>query len=191
MDVLENWEWFAAAAFVGLIVYVFWQSHNRLTALDQRCAAAFGDVDVLLTERHTLIPPLVETVRGMVGHENKTLTEVTQARSNALGARGEAERLQAENEVGRTMFSLLAVAEQYPEIAASRHFQQLQNELSRVEDRIAAARRFYNLAVSEFNTTKDQFPGNITASFAKIAPREVYSLGGHREEYDRRVQVSF
>ena len=188
---IENWEWIAAAALVGFIVWVFWNSHNRLTALDQRCAAAFADVDVLLTERHTLIPPLVETVRGMVGHEHKVLTEVTQARSNALGARGEADRLQAENEVGRTMFSLLAIAEQYPEIAASQHFRQLQDELSRIEDRIAAARRFYNLAVSEFNTTKDQFPGNLTASFARIGPREVYSLGARREEHDRRVQISF
>lgn len=176
---------------IALVLWMFWASHNRLTDLDQRCATAFADIDVLLSERHSLIPPLVETVRGIAGHEQKVLTDVTRARAAAIAATGASNRLEAETQVGQCIASMFSIVESYPNIAASTHFSELQAELVRIEDRITAARRFYNLAVGEYNATKSQFPGNLTASMAKLAPRETFTLDARRETFDRPVEIRF
>src|SRR5215203_1042146 len=118
------------ASGVALAVALAWWTHNRLMALDERCATAFADIDVQLKHRHSLIPGLVETVRGYAGHELTVLTEVTRARSSALRASGPDTRLEAETQVGQSINSLLSVVERYPDLQASAHFKELRMELT-------------------------------------------------------------
>src|SRR5215213_627326 len=117
-----------AASGVALAVALAWWTHNRLMALDERCATAFADVDVQLKHRHNLIPGLVETVQGYAGHERDVLTQVTQARASALRATSPEMRLEAETQFGQSISSLLSVVERYPDLQASGHFRDLRTE---------------------------------------------------------------
>lgn len=162
---------------VALIAYVFWTTHDRLIALDERCSNTFADIDVQLRHRHRLIPSLVEAVKGFAAHEANVLTEVIQARASAMGANGVA-KLEAETQLGQSINSLMAVAEKYPDITASSHFRDLRIELVDCENRITASRRFYNLAVDEFNATMRQFPGNRIASMFQLGRRNYFEASG-------------
>ena len=177
-----------AAAIAGLSA---WGSYNRLMALDARCDTAFADVDAQLKHRHSLIPNLVETVRGYAAHERVVLTEVTQARANALRTAGAETRLEAETQVGQSIQSLLSVVERYPEIQASSHFRELRAELTDAENRITAARRFFNLAVNEYNATLRQFPGNLVGAALRLGRREPFDRGIERILLDEPVAVRF
>ncbi|NJM51829.1 MAG: LemA family protein [Sphingomonadales bacterium] len=174
------WMNIAALALIILILYCAWASHSRLVALDERCTTASADVDVLLRHRHDLIPDLVKVVKNFAAHEHRVLTEVIEARSSALASQGSA-KMQAETQLGQTIASVLALSEQYPELASSVHYQKLQDELTDTENRITAARRFFNLAVDEYNTTIRQFPGNGIASLSDLKRRDKYDLGNSRE----------
>ena len=165
-------------------------SYNRLQALDERCNTAFADVDVHLKHRHSLIPGLVETVRGFVGHELAVLTEVTKARAGALHATSPDVRLQAETQVGQSITTLLTVVESYPELQASAHFRELRMELTDAEHRITASRRFFNLAVDEFNATLRQFPGNLVGG-RRLGRRKPFDLGIERILLDEPVAIRF
>jgi LemA protein len=176
---------------IGLAGLVAWSSYNRLMALDERCNTAFADVDVQLKYRHSVIPGLVETVRGYAKHEQAVLTEVTQARAAALGAAGSESRLHAETQVGQSISSLMSVAENYPELQASPHFRELRMELADAENRIAASRRFYNLAVDEFNATLRQFPGNLIGGAGRLGRRAPFDLGVERILLDEPVSFRF
>ncbi|SFS46276.1 LemA family protein [Brevundimonas viscosa] len=144
---------------VGAIVaFIVIGGYNRLVALDQRADQSFADIDVQLKQRQDLIPNLVETVKGYATHERGTLDAVTQARAAAAGAHNINERVQAENMLTGALGRLFAVAEAYPDLKANTNFQQLQTELSDIENKLAAARRFFNNAVSEFNAARRQFP---------------------------------
>jgi LemA protein len=182
------WLFGGGAAIVGTVA---WVTHSRLMALDERCNTAFADVDVQLKHRHDLIPGLVETVRGFAGHELTALTEVTRARANALRATGPETRLEAETQVGQTIQCLLSIVERYPEIQASAHFRDLRMELADAENRITAARRFYNLAVDEFNATLRQFPGNLIGSAVRLSRRKPFDLGVERVLLDEPVTIRF
>jgi LemA protein len=188
--VLDNW------AFFVFLIFLYWlfkrlrNEHALLGSLDERCEAAFGDIDALLAERHALIPNLVETVKGFGLHEHKVLTEVVDARARAMANVG-ASRLEAENQIGQSINSLFAITENYPEIAASSHFSELRAEMTRVEDRITAGRRFYNLAVEELNSVRRAFPGNMVAYFSTIGSHDKFSLGEKRAQFAEPVQVSF
>ena len=171
--------------------FLVWLTYNRLMALDERCNTAFADIDVQMKHRHSLIPGLIETVRGFAGHELAILKEVTQARAKALTSHAPESRLDAELQVGQTLTVLLSVVGQYPEIQASSHFHTLRLELSDAENRIAAARRFYNLAVDEFNATLRQFPGNRIGEAARLARRKPFDLGVERILLDEPVAVRF
>jgi LemA protein len=180
--------------FGGIVVTptaMVWMSYNRLAALDERCDTAFADVDVQLKHRHSLIPGLVETVRGYAGHELTVLTEVTRARSSALRASGPDTRLEAETQVGQSINSLMNVVERYPDLQASGHFKELRLELTDAENRITAARRFYNLAVDEFNATLRQFPGNVIGAAVRIGRRRPFDLGIERVLIDEPVAIRF
>ncbi|HZF42312.1 MAG TPA: LemA family protein [Sphingomonadaceae bacterium] len=177
-----------AVAFALLAVSA---THNRLMQLDERCESAFADVDVQLKHRHNLIPGLVETVRGFASHERGVLTEVTQARAGALQAAAPNMRLEAETQLGQSLTALMSVVEKYPEIAASGHFRELRAELSDSENRITAARRFYNLAVAEYNATLRQFPGNLIAQRKPLDRRRTFDLGVERVLIDEPVPISF
>ena len=155
---------------------LFWRGNNRLGALDARCTTAAADVDAQLKHRHNLIPGFVESVRGYLGHENEVLIAVAQANAEALRASSLNTRLEAETQLGNSINTLLQAAQKYPELRASGHFQELQRQLIDVENRVTAARRFFNLAIEEYNTQLDQFPSNIVARLQKRSPRAAYTL---------------
>ena len=182
---------YAAGGGVLLAGAVAWSTYNRLVALDERCNTAFADVDVHLKHRHSLIPGLVEAVRGFVGHEFAVLTEVTKARAGALRAAGPEVRLEAETQVGQSISSLLSVVERYPELQTSAHFRDLRKELADAENRITASRRFYNLAVDEFNATLRQFPGNAIGAAVRLGRRKPFDLGVERVLIDEPVAIRF
>ena len=177
---------------IGSMVTLFWRSNNRLSALDSRCTTAAADIDVQLKHRHNLIPGLVETVRGYVGHENEVLIAVAQANAEALRASTLNTRLDAEMQLGNSINTLLQAAQKYPELKASGHFQDLQRQLLDVENRVTAARRFFNLATEEYNNQLGHFPSNIVAKLQKRSPRAAYSLGEQqRAEADAPLAFKF
>jgi LemA protein len=186
-----DWALMFSGAGVLAFVAIAWRTFNRLMALDERCNTAFADIDVHLKHRHNLIPGLVETVRGVVGHELAVLTEVTRARASALKASGPEMRLEAETQVGQSLNSLLTVVERYPDLQASAHFRDLRMELVDAENRITAARRFYNLAVDEFNATLRQFPGNVIGAAGRLDRRKPFDLGVERMLIDEPAPIRF
>ena len=149
---------------VAVVLFVVVGAYNRLVALDQRADQSFADIDVQLKQRQDLIPNLVETVKGYAAHERGTLDAVTQARAAAAGAHNVNERVQAENMLTGALGRLFAVAEAYPDLKANTNFQQLQMDLSDLENKLAAARRFFNNAVAEFNAVRRQFPTVLFAA---------------------------
>ena len=177
-----------AVVVVGAIVLL---TYNRLMALDQRCDTAFADVDVQLKHRHNLIPGLVETVRGFAGHERGVLEEVTRARAGALQASGPDMRLNAEAQLGQSINTVLSVVEKYPDLQASGHFRELRMELTDAENRITAARRYYNLAVDEYNATLRQFPGNAIGPTVRLSRRKSFDIGIERVLLDEPVAIRF
>jgi LemA protein len=181
----------ALALLIAVPAYIAFATHNRLVALDQRCETAFGDVDVHLKHRHSLIPPLVETVRGFAKHENDILLGVTQARAAALQAASPEMQLTAEKNLTQNINALIGMAERYPELKASTHFGDLRRELVDAENRITASRRFYNLAVEEYGTTLRQFPGSTVGRLFKMNMRMRFDLGIERVLIDEPLAFKF
>lgn len=148
---------------VVLLVIVGAIMYNGLVRLNQQASEAWSDITVQLKRRADLIPNLVKTVQGYAKHERGIFEEVTKARAETLSAEGPAEAAKAEGDFQKTMKSLFAVAENYPDLKASQNFQQLQADLTDTEDKIQASRRFYNGVVRDFNTKRTVFPTNIFA----------------------------
>ncbi len=169
--------------------------YNRLVALRQNTNQAFADVDVQLKQRHDLIPNLVETVKGYAGHEKSTLEAVIQARNAAVSAErtGDPKAMgQAEGVLGAALGRLIALSEAYPDLKANTNFQQLQSELSDIENKLAAARRFFNNAVGEYNTAREQFPAVIFAGMFGFGPRDFFDVGEeNRATLDKAPEVKF
>jgi LemA protein len=180
-----------AGSLFGFMLLIVWLFYNRLAALDERCDTALADVDALLKHRHDLIPGLIETVRGFAGHESAVLTEVTRARASALRATRPDARLEAEIQLGQSINSLLSVVENYPDLQAGNHFRELRAELTDTHNRITAARRFYNLAVNEFNSTLRQFPANLVGSITRLARRKAFDIGAQRDALEAPIPVKF
>ncbi len=155
-------EWILLIIVAVLIIGAI-SLYNRLVALRQNRENAFSDIDVQLKQRFDLVPQLVETVKGYAAHEQDVFENVTNARAGVESAGSQEERLTAERKLGGAMFNLFAVAEAYPDLKADQNFQQLMAELSDIENKIAAARRFFNNATSELNTAVQQFPSNLIA----------------------------
>lgn len=155
---------YVAIGIIALLIIVVAVMYNSLVRLNQQANEAWSDITVQLKRRYDLIPNLVNTVKGYAAHESGVFEKVTEARANALSAQGVAETARAEGDFQRTMKSLFAVAENYPDLKASQNFQQLQAELTDTEDKIQASRRFYNGVVRDFNTKRKVFPTNIFAS---------------------------
>ncbi len=173
-----------AAVIIGWLIMVF----NSLIRLKNRTQEAFSDVDVQLKRRHDLIPNLMETVKGYAQHEKELFEKVTQARTNAINAQGVEEKGQAENVLSQTLKSIFAVAENYPDLKASQNFLQLQDELSDTENKIQAARRFYNGNVRDFNTKTQTFPNNLVVGILGFKNFDFFQAeNGEREN----VQVKF
>jgi LemA protein len=151
-------------AVVVLIVLWLVLAYNGLVTSRNRTQEAFSDIDVQLKRRYDLIPNLVSTVQGYAAHEKTVFEDVTKARTSAMQATGNDAKAAAENQLSGTLKSLFAVAENYPDLKANQNFLSLQNELTDTEDKIQAARRFYNGMVRDFNTKTQVFPTNIFAN---------------------------
>jgi len=176
------------AAIVIFVVVIY----NRIVALSQRTEQAFADVDVQLKQRHDLIPNLVETVKGYASHEKETLDAVITARNAAQAAHGPAAQGAAEGMLGAALGKLFALAEAYPDLKANTNFLELHRELSDVENKIAAARRFFNNAVQEFNTAIQQIPGNFVAPLGGFSQKDFFELPeGSREQIEAAPDVHF
>jgi LemA protein len=176
------------ALVVIAIIYVI-AVFNGLIRLQNRANEGFSDIDVQLKRRHDLIPNLVETVKGYAAHERQTLESVTAARAAAVSATGPEAQARAENQLTGALRQLFAVAENYPDLKASRNFLELQNEITDTEDKIQAARRFYNMTVRDLNIKVQSFPSSVIANRRGIKTREFFELD---EPADREVPaVSF
>lgn len=171
-----------ALLVLGYCVYIF----NRLVALRQRVHNGWSEIDVQLRRRYDLIPNLVETVKGYAAHERLVFQEVTEARSQAAGARGVDQQASAENMLTQGLKSLFAVAEAYPDLKANQNFLALQEELSGTESKIAFARQFYNDQVMLLNTRIQKFPSNLIAGAFHFEQREFFNI----EEPSARGPVS-
>src|SRR5437660_10625162 len=166
---------------IGVIVlFVLWimMIYNGLVAMRQRVNQAFSDIDVQTKQRHDLVPNLVETVKGYASHERGTLEAVVQARNAAVTAQsqGVAAQAAAENMLSGALRQLFALSEAYPDLKANQNFQQLQRDLSDIENKIAAARRFFNNAVQEYNTGIQQFPAALFAASLGFQPNEFFDV---------------
>ena len=166
-------------------------TYNRLVGLRQNANQAFADIDVQLKQRQDLVPNLVETVKGYAAHESGTLDAVTAARAAAAGATSVQDRVQAENALTGALRQLFAVSEAYPDLKANANFIRLQDELTDIENKLAAARRFFNNTVSEFNAAIQQFPAVLIAAPMGFAPRTFFDLGEDRTAAETAPQVKF
>ncbi|HEX2215349.1 MAG TPA: LemA family protein [Xanthobacteraceae bacterium] len=183
-----------AWVIIGLIVLlVLWIVfiYNGLVAMRQRVNQSFADIDVQLKQRHDLVPNLVETVKGYATHERGTLEAVVQARNAAVAAHGPAAQAQAENMLSGALRQLFALAESYPDLKANQNFQQLQTELADIENKLAAARRFFNNAVQEYNTGIQQFPAVLFAGALGFGRQDFFDLGETRTTLEVAPQVKF
>ena len=176
-----------------LVVLAFWifTVYNGLVAMRQRVDQAFADIDVQLKQRHDLIPNLVETVKGYAGHERGTLEDVVKARNAALTAQGPAQVAAAEGQLTSALRGLLALSEAYPDLKANANFQLLASELSDLENKIAASRRFFNNAVQEYNTGIQQLPAALFAGMFGFTKKEFFDLGASRTEVETVPSVKF
>jgi LemA protein len=177
--------------FVVLILLYIVFVYNGLVALRQRASQAYSDIDVQLKLRHDLIPNLVETVKGYASHERGTLEAVIAARNSALAAKGPAQQAQAENMLTKALGGIFALAEAYPDLKANTNFQQLQTELSDIENKLAAARRFFNNAVQEYNTAIEQLPAALFAGALGFTRREFFDVGDARPQLETAPNVKF
>src|SRR6201988_1981046 len=182
--------WIVLGAIALLVLWAI-IIYNGLVAMRQRVNQAFADVDVQLKQRHDLVPNLVETVKGYASHERGTLEAVIQARNAAMTAQGPAHMAQAENMLSGALRQLFALSEAYPDLKANQNFQQLQMELSDLENKIAAARRFFNNAVQEYNTGIQQFPAVLIAGPTGFTQKEFFDLGTDRATVGQAPQVKF
>ena len=176
-----------------LAVVVLWaiSLYNRLVRLRNGREQAFADVDVQLRQRHDLIPQLVEAVRGYMVHERGTLTEITEARANAMKATSINEKIAAETRLSTALDGLRVQVEAYPDLKASQNFLDLQNEISDVENKIAAARRFFNSATKELNVATELFPSNLIATLFNFKREPMFELGENRATIEEPPQIKF
>src|SRR5216684_4203547 len=182
--------WIVLGVIVVLVLFAF-GAYNRLVALGQRVSQAFADIDVQLKQRHDLIPNLIETVKGYAAHERGTLDAVVQARNAAMSAQTPGQVAAAENQLTGAIRGLLALGEAYPDLKASANFQQLQGELSDLENKIAASRRFFNNAVQEYNTGIQRFPAALFAGAFGFSQKDFFDLGDDRKAVTDAPQVKF
>ncbi len=176
----------AVMAVYGVSVY------NGFVVLKNRVNEAWSDIEVQMKRRYDLIPNLVETVKGYAKHESGTLEKVIQARNIAMSSQGNVKAAaESENILSGTLKSLFALSETYPDLKANANFIELQRELRDTEDKIQAARRFYNGNVLAFNTKIELFPGNIIASMFHFEKRELFQLAANEQEARQAVKVQF
>lgn len=176
------------AGIIILLVIYATATYNRLVRLRALCEEAWSGIDVFLKKRYDLIPNLVETVKGYATHEKETFENVTQARANAMSAKGVGEQEQAENNLNKALMNLYAVAEQYPDLKANSNFINLQNQLESLEGEIEKSRRYYNGSVRENNIAVATFPSNIIAGMFGFIKQKFFELTNLAERETPKVQ---
>jgi len=176
-------------AIIVVIAFVAVGMYNGLIKLRNTSEQAWSDVDVQLKRRHDLIPNLVETVKGYATHEKETFEQVVQARNQAMNASSPEDKAQAENFLQSTLKSLFALAEAYPDLKANQNFLDLQDELSKIEEQIQLARRYYNAVVRDLNTKIETVPSNFIANMFHFEKKEYFELDSEEERHT--PQVSF
>ncbi|MGH6716578.1 MAG: LemA family protein [Bradyrhizobium sp.] len=182
--------WIVLGIIIVLALFAM-SAYNRLVTLRQRVDQAFADIDVQLKQRHDLVPNLVETVKGYAAHERGTLDEVVKARNMAMSAQGPAQVSAAENQLSGALGRLIALSEAYPDLKANANFQQLASELSDLENKIAASRRFFNNAVQEYNTGIQKMPAAMFAGTLGFTRKDFFDLGASRAEVETAPSVKF
>ncbi|OHB10467.1 MAG: hypothetical protein A3G05_01790 [Candidatus Zambryskibacteria bacterium RIFCSPLOWO2_12_FULL_45_14] len=180
---------FIVLIIIGLVLVWIIFAYNAFIRVINRAKEAWADIDVQLKRRYDLIPNLVNTVKGYAQHESSAFENVTKARSTAMGAGNIAEKGKAENMLSGALKSIFAIAEAYPDLKANQNFLELQRELSDTENKIQAARRFYNTNVRDLNTKIESFPNNIIASFFHFLTMEFFQL--EEAAAKEPVKVSF
>lgn len=182
----------AIVVAVIVVLVLIWAvlTYNKLIRLNIAVGEGSSEVEIQLKRRHDLIPNLVETVKGYASHEKGVFTEVTEARSNAINAQGMAAQGQAEGALNNALKSLFAVAEAYPDLKANQNFLELQGELTATEDRIQAARRFYNASVNQLNQACQTIPTKFMAPIAKVSSKEFFEIEDDSERETPEVSFS-
>lgn len=178
------------AIAVAIVLWII-GSYNLLIRATNRAKEAWADIDVQLKRRYDLIPNLVETVKAYATHEREAFENVTRARAAAMGAQSVEEHAKAENMLTGALKSIFAIAEAYPDLKASANFSKLQDELSDTENKIQAARRFYNGNVRDLNTKLESFPTNTIAVWFKFTPRDFFELDESQPAAREPVVVKF
>jgi LemA protein len=176
---------------IVLLVIITISLYNRLVKLRNNREQAFADVDVQLKQRHDMIPQLVDAVKGYMQHERGVLTEVTEARANAMKAASINDKIVAENRLSTALDGLKVAVEAYPDLKASQNFLDLQNEISDIENKIAAARRFFNSATKELNVATEVFPSNLIATLFNFKREPLFELGNQRAVVEEPPKIQF
>ena len=177
-----------ALIIIWVIVFLAIVFYNRIITLKNNRENAFADIDVQLKMRFDLIPNLVETVKGYAYHDRETLESVVKARTQYLSADSIWEKIEAENELQAWLKTIFALSESYPDLKANQSFLQLQGELSDIENKVAASRRFFNSSTREFNTSIEMFPGNIIANIFGFKKEEFFEIVEQQERQAPKVQ---
>lgn len=175
---------------VAIVVIWLVATYNGLVKRSNRVKEAWADIEVQLKRRYDLVPNLVEAVRGYMAHERQTLDSVTAARTRAMGAQSEHDRAESENMFSQTLKSLFAVAENYPQLRANENFLELKRELSDTENKIQAARRFYNTNVRDYNIAIQMFPAKLVVGGLGFKSREFFDIDEEGPE-GQPVKVQF
>jgi LemA protein len=181
-------------SFLGIIfalVLLVIVLYNRLVKLRNNRQQAFADVDVQLRLRHDLIPQIVESVKGYIGYEKSVMVEITQARTAAMKAGTISEKIAAENKLSTALDGLKVAVEAYPDLKASQNFMNLQNEITDVENKIAAARRFFNSSTKELNIATELFPSNLIATLFNFNRETMFELGDQRAAAEQTPTIRF
>jgi len=178
-------------AIIVLVVIWLVSLYNRLVKFRNNRENSFADIDVQLRQRHDLIPQLVEAVKGYMKHESSVLTDITNARASAMKATSINDKIAAENQLTAALGGLKVAVEAYPDLKASSNFMQLQEEISDVENKLAAARRFFNSATKELNNAVEVFPSNIVAGMFGFKKEMMFDLGEGRVQMEQPPAIKF
>lgn len=175
------------------VVLVIWvvAIYNKLVKLRLRRENAFADIDVQLKQRHDLIPQLISSVKGYMKHEEGVLTRITEARSKAVSADKINDKIEAENELTSALSGLNIQVEAYPDLKANENFMHLQREISDIENKLAAVRRFFNSATRELNTAIQTFPNNMLSGMFGFKTEPMFDVGDSRADMEKAPEINF
>lgn len=182
--------WIIIAVVAVLAIWAV-STYNRLVKLRNNRENAFADIDVQLKQRHDLIPQLVATVKGYAAHEKETLDRVISARNGAVNARSIDDKIVAENALSSALSGLRVTLEAYPDLKANQNFMQLQEEISDVENKLAASRRYFNSATRELNNSVESFPANLIAGMFGFKREIMFDLGEQRQTLEQAPEIKF